>query len=141
MFWSETDAAKILASRCIHGSRLLEEILETPSQRSRCPRRQPETCRLNEEILSHTPAFSCSSFRLAERPSGYYLRPVPRKIRQLVADLGQAGFYLAPGGKGSHRKFRHPKNAGSLILSGQDGEDARHYQERQVRNAIREVRK
>jgi predicted RNase H-like HicB family nuclease len=26
--------------------------------------------------------------------------------------------------------------AGSLILSGHDGEDARHYQEKQVRNAI-----
>jgi len=46
-----------------------------------------------------------------------------------------------PGGKGSHRKFRHPKFAGSLILSGTDGEDAKHYQEKQVRNAIRETTK
>jgi predicted RNA binding protein YcfA (HicA-like mRNA interferase family) len=46
-----------------------------------------------------------------------------------------------PGGKGSHRKFRHPGIAGSLILSGKDGDDALPYQEKQVRNAIREVTK
>ncbi len=69
------------------------------------------------------------------------VRCVPRKIRQLVADLEHTGFYLVPGGKGSHRKFRHPKFAGSLILSGTDGEDAKHYQEKQVRNAIRETTK
>ena len=62
---------------------------------------------------------------------------MPRKIRQLVADLEASGFTLAPGGKGSHRKFRHPKFAGAVILSGKDGEDAHHYQEKQVRNAIR----
>lgn len=43
------------------------------------------------------------------------------------------------GGKGSHRKFRHPKVAGSVIVSGKDGDDAHHYQEKQVRNAIREA--
>jgi predicted RNA binding protein YcfA (HicA-like mRNA interferase family) len=64
---------------------------------------------------------------------------VPRKIRQLVAELEQAGFVLVPGGKGSHRKFRHPKFPGALILSGQSGDDAQHYQERQVRNATRKV--
>jgi predicted RNA binding protein YcfA (HicA-like mRNA interferase family) len=62
-----------------------------------------------------------------------------RKIRQLVSDLEQAGFAVASGGKGSHRKFRHPKYAGAVILSGKDGDDAHHYQEKQVRNAIREV--
>ena len=66
---------------------------------------------------------------------------VPRKIRQLVADLEHAGFVLVPGGKGAHRKFRHPKVPGSLILSGQGGDGARHYQEKQVRNAIRDASK
>jgi predicted RNA binding protein YcfA (HicA-like mRNA interferase family) len=66
---------------------------------------------------------------------------MPRKIRQLVSDLTMAGFVLVPGGKGSHRKFRHARIAGSVILSGGDGEDARHYQEKQVRNAIREAAK
>jgi predicted RNA binding protein YcfA (HicA-like mRNA interferase family) len=66
---------------------------------------------------------------------------VPRKLRQLISDLEQAGFVLVPGGKGSHRKFRHPRFPGSLILSGQAGDDAQHYQERMVRNAIRETAK
>ena len=47
-----------------------------------------------------------------------------------------AGFSLVDGGKGSHRKFRHPNVAGLVILSGHDGDDARHYQEKQVRRAI-----
>jgi predicted RNA binding protein YcfA (HicA-like mRNA interferase family) len=64
---------------------------------------------------------------------------MPRKIRQLIADLEAAGFAVAPGGKGSHRKFRHPRFAGAVIVSGKDGEDAHHYQEKQVRNAIRET--
>jgi predicted RNA binding protein YcfA (HicA-like mRNA interferase family) len=66
---------------------------------------------------------------------------MPRKIRQLISDLEQAGFALTPGGKGSHRKFRHPRFSGSVILSGRDGDDAHHYQEKQVLNAMREVTK
>jgi predicted RNA binding protein YcfA (HicA-like mRNA interferase family) len=69
------------------------------------------------------------------------LSKMPRKIRQLVSDLEKAGFVLVPGGKGSHRKFRHPGLPGAVILSGQHGDDAHHYQERQVRNAIREATK
>jgi predicted RNA binding protein YcfA (HicA-like mRNA interferase family) len=64
---------------------------------------------------------------------------MPRKIRQIIADLETAGFVQVPGGKGSHRKFRHAKFAGSVILSGRDGDDAHHYQEKQVRHAIREA--
>ena len=64
---------------------------------------------------------------------------MPRKIRQVIADLETAGFVQVPGGKGSHRKFRHPKFAGAVILSGRDGDDAHHYQEKQVRHAIRET--
>ncbi len=64
---------------------------------------------------------------------------MPRKIRQLITDLEQAGFLPAQGGKGSHRKFRHPRFAGAVILSGKEGDDAHHYQEKQVRHAIREV--
>lgn len=66
---------------------------------------------------------------------------MPRKIRQLVSDLEAAKFVTVPGGKGSHRKFRHPRYPGAVILSGRGGDDAQHYQERQVRNAIREVTK
>jgi predicted RNA binding protein YcfA (HicA-like mRNA interferase family) len=64
---------------------------------------------------------------------------MPRKIRQLIADLERAGFGLVPGGKGSHRKFQHPSLKGSVLLSGKDGQDAQHYQEKQIRNAINDA--
>lgn len=55
---------------------------------------------------------------------------MPRKIRELVKDLMDAGFAIVPGaGKGSHRKFTHPNYPGAVTLSGQDGDDARNYQE------------
>jgi len=63
---------------------------------------------------------------------------MPRKIRELIADLEATGFAAMPG-KGSHRKFRHPRVSGSVILSGKLGDDAHHYQEKQVGNAIREA--
>ena len=66
---------------------------------------------------------------------------MPREIRPLVSDLDLAGFELVSGGKGSHRKFRHAQYSGSVIFSRKDGDDAKHYQEKQVRNAIREVTK
>jgi predicted RNA binding protein YcfA (HicA-like mRNA interferase family) len=50
---------------------------------------------------------------------------MPRKIHQLIADLKKAGFVPVPGGKGSHRKFRHPRFSGAVILSGKEGDDAR----------------
>jgi predicted RNA binding protein YcfA (HicA-like mRNA interferase family) len=64
---------------------------------------------------------------------------MPRKVRQIISDLQQAGFYRVDGGKGSHRKFRHPKFPGAVVLSGKDGDDAYHYQEKQARNAIQAV--
>ena len=64
---------------------------------------------------------------------------MPRKIRELVSDLERAGFALVDGGRGSHRKFRHPRFPGAVILSGKAGADAQHYQEKQVRHAIRDA--
>jgi predicted RNA binding protein YcfA (HicA-like mRNA interferase family) len=65
---------------------------------------------------------------------------VPRAIRELVKDLQDAGFSLVPGaGKGSHRKFTHTNYPGAVTLSGQDGDDAKKYQEEQVKRAIEEV--
>ncbi|WP_350209721.1 type II toxin-antitoxin system HicA family toxin [Botrimarina sp.] len=65
----------------------------------------------------------------------------PRKIRELVAELERAGFGLVAGGKGSHRKLTHPKFVGAVTLSGKDGDDAKRYQEKQVRRAIEEILK
>jgi predicted RNA binding protein YcfA (HicA-like mRNA interferase family) len=64
---------------------------------------------------------------------------MPRKLRQLIADLEAAGFRIVAGGKGSHRKFRHSRFSGAVILSGKEGDDALPYQEKQVRSAIRET--
>ncbi len=67
---------------------------------------------------------------------------MPRKIRELVRDLLDAGFSeVAGGGKGSHRKFAHDRYAGAVTVSGGSGDDAKAYQERQVRQAIEEVKK
>lgn len=60
---------------------------------------------------------------------------MPRKIKQLVADLIKAGFARTDGGKGSHRKYKHPKGV-TIILCGQDGKDAQSYQEKQVAEGI-----
>lgn len=62
---------------------------------------------------------------------------MPRKVRQLISDLEQAGFENR-GGKGSHRHFMHPKGV-RVTISGQLGDDAKHYQERDVKRAIEAV--
>ncbi|MCA9136509.1 MAG: type II toxin-antitoxin system HicA family toxin [Planctomycetales bacterium] len=62
---------------------------------------------------------------------------MPRKIRELIADLKAAGFEDR-GGKGSHRNFTHPKVAKPITISGKAGDDAKKYQERAVSRAIEE---
>jgi len=59
---------------------------------------------------------------------------MPRKVRQLIADLERAGF-VNRGGKGSHRNFTHAKGV-RVTLSGRPGDDAKHYQERDVKRAL-----
>lgn len=61
---------------------------------------------------------------------------MPRKIRQLIKDLEEAGF-INRGGKGSHRNFLHKKGI-VLTLSGKLGDDAKPYQEKLVRQKIEE---
>lgn len=58
-------------------------------------------------------------------------KPEPRKIRQLIADLERVGF-VNRGGRDSHRNYIHPKGP-CITVSGKSGDDARHYQEKQVR--------
>ncbi len=66
---------------------------------------------------------------------------MPRKVRELIRDLLDAGFYEIPGGgKGSHRKYCHARYPGAVTLSSGAGDDAKHYQERQVRRAIERVK-
>ena len=59
---------------------------------------------------------------------------MPRKLRELIADLERAGF-VNRGGKGSHRNFSHPRGL-RVTLSGQPGADAHRYQEKEVRKKI-----
>ncbi len=59
---------------------------------------------------------------------------MPRKIRQLIADLQRAGF-LNRRGKGSHRNFVHPKGP-RVLLSGNPGDEAKRYQERDLKRGL-----
>ena len=64
---------------------------------------------------------------------------MPPKVRELIADLEQAGF-IDRGGKGSHRNFVHAKVTKPVTISGKLGDDAQAYQIRAVRRAIEEAK-
>lgn len=70
----------------------------------------------------------------------YNYDQMPPKVRELIRDLEKAGF-VNRGGKGSHRNFVHPKLVKTVTLSGNEGDDAKHYQEKAVLAAIQEVNK
>ena len=59
---------------------------------------------------------------------------MPRKVRQLLADLKTGGF-VDQGGKGSHRNLIHPRGY-RVTVSGKPGQDAKPYQERDVARAL-----
>lgn len=62
---------------------------------------------------------------------------MPRKLRQLRADLKKVGWYKARQ-VGSHEQWKHPLLPEALIpLAGKDGDDADHYQECDVRAGVR----
>jgi predicted RNA binding protein YcfA (HicA-like mRNA interferase family) len=64
---------------------------------------------------------------------------VPPKIRELAGRLEQAGFRFR-GGKESHRNYVHEASRVRVTLSGRLGDDAKRYQEREVRRAIEKTR-
>lgn len=61
---------------------------------------------------------------------------MPRKIRELIRDLERAGF-IDRGGKGNHRNYEHPRGM-RVVVSGNSGDDAKHYQEQEVSRNIEE---
>jgi predicted RNA binding protein YcfA (HicA-like mRNA interferase family) len=63
---------------------------------------------------------------------------MPKKIRELIAELKKAGFENR-GGKGSHRKFVHSSGV-RFIVSGKEGDDALGYQEKGVQKKIAEAK-
>ncbi len=65
---------------------------------------------------------------------------MPRKIRELIKELEKAGF-VNRGGKGSHRNYVHPKVTKPITISGKPGDNARDYQEKAVKIAIKESKK
>ncbi len=62
------------------------------------------------------------------------------KIRQLKANLRQVGAYQVSQ-KGSHIKWKHPSVPFTVILSGHDGDDAKPYQEKAVREFLLYIEK
>ena len=63
---------------------------------------------------------------------------MPRKRRQLIAELKKHGFIYTSKGKGSHRLFTNPETQVSATMSGHDGDDAPRWLENHVRDKIRE---
>jgi len=55
----------------------------------------------------------------------------------LIAELKSAGF-VKRGGKGSHRNFKHPRGV-KITISGKSGDDAKPYQEQDLRKAIEDA--
>ncbi len=68
--------------------------------------------------------------------ASYSVVTMPRKIRQLISDLEKAGF-ANKGGKGNHRNYKHPKGM-RVTISGKLGDDAKPYQEKEVKRKIEE---
>jgi len=58
---------------------------------------------------------------------------MPRKIRELKAEIMREGFvYLPKRGKGSHERWRHPSLRKTLTIPGKDGDDVPLYLEKQL---------
>lgn len=65
---------------------------------------------------------------------------MPQKLRELKQILRQAEFIKITG-KGSHTNWIHQNYTGKLTISGQNSDDAKRYQEKDVRKAIEEIQK
>ncbi|MBR8829472.1 MAG: type II toxin-antitoxin system HicA family toxin [Gomphosphaeria aponina SAG 52.96 = DSM 107014] len=63
---------------------------------------------------------------------------MPKKIRELKSILLKAGFSYRSG-KGSHTVWSHTVLPYSLTLSGKDSADANRYQEKDVKNALKDL--
>jgi len=61
-------------------------------------------------------------------------------VKELIAELERAGF-VSRGGRGSHRNFVHPNVTKPVTISGNPGDDAKHYLVRAVQLAIEESKK
>jgi predicted RNA binding protein YcfA (HicA-like mRNA interferase family) len=65
---------------------------------------------------------------------------MPRKIRELKAQIAREGFVNLPKrGKGSHERWRHPLLSRTLTISGKDGDDVQRYLEKQLAQLLLEL--
>jgi len=65
---------------------------------------------------------------------------MPRKIRELKAQIAREGFvYLPKRGKGSHERWRHPLLRKTLTIPGKDGNDVPPYLEKQLAQLLSEL--
>lgn len=62
---------------------------------------------------------------------------MPPKIRQLIKILKENEF-VDRGGKGSHRNFLHSSGV-KITISGNLGDDAKSYQEKEVKKVVKEA--
>ena len=64
---------------------------------------------------------------------------MPKKVRELKNLLRRAGFKESSD-KGSHTKWSHPLLLEKIVLSGKDGSDAKPYQEKDIRKALKRLK-
>ena len=64
---------------------------------------------------------------------------MPKKIRELKSILQKAGF-IRKSGKGSQTKWSHPLITNIFVISGNDGDDAKPYQEKLVQKALKQIK-
>ncbi|MEA5621801.1 type II toxin-antitoxin system HicA family toxin [Nostoc sp. UHCC 0251] len=65
---------------------------------------------------------------------------MPRKVRELKAQIAREGFiYLPKRGKGSHERWRHPLLKKTLTIPGKDGDDVPIYLEKQLASLLTEL--
>lgn len=67
---------------------------------------------------------------------------MPRKIRELKAQIAREGFVKLPKrGKGSHERWRHPSLEKTMTISGKNGSDVPPYLEKQLSKLLIELEK
>jgi predicted RNA binding protein YcfA (HicA-like mRNA interferase family) len=65
---------------------------------------------------------------------------MPRKIRELKAQIAHEGFvYLPKLGKGSHERWQHSLLKKTLTIPGKDGDDVPRYLEKQLAELLAEL--
>ncbi len=64
------------------------------------------------------------------------------KIKALKTSLSKAGFIrLKNRGKGSHTIWRHKNNHINIVCSGKDSKEAKYYQVKALKVAIKQIEK